>query len=477
PSSELRLAGLRERAVIVYPAGHSRVSKGNLKLMVNAYDTRAKIAKVECEVGGRKTSLKPAGRWSWVGEMRVDSQSLIPRKITAKVADRSGRTWTAESEFQVVDNVPSITTGEDWLQFHGDYNHLGSSKDRVKPPLTLAWAGYTGGFIGLSSPVVASGLVFIGTNDHGDLKDCGVSAFDAKTGKLRWRFKTDSAIKNSVAFYKGRVFAISVAGYLYALDAQTGKLLWKQGLKAENERWEISSPVVFEDVVYAGGTTYLAAFKIDDGARLWEAELGGQDWWPSCPLTPIISNNQVIITSRIGAFCIDQKTGQKIWELDGGFRGCSAVDDYIYAVRNGLLVAINPINGKIVWEGTEKLGDSASAPAVSGETVVIGDADGKICAFSSRDGKLLWVFQTGTSISTLQPYKRGGSDVNSSPAISGDTVYIGASDGNLYALSIKTGEKLWSHNIGVPIASSPAISGNAVYIGAYDGNVYAFVGL
>ncbi|MCL6518903.1 MAG: PQQ-binding-like beta-propeller repeat protein [Armatimonadetes bacterium] len=475
-SSELRLAGFHENVTVVSPAGYSFAPKGNLKLLVNAYDTRSKITKVECEVGKRKTSLKPAGSWSWIGEIKVDSQSSDAQKLIATVTDISGRTWKTESAFQAIDNMPSIITGTDWPQFHGDHHHLGSSSGRVCPPLRLAWAAHAGGFIGISSPVVGEGLVFVGTNDLGNLKDCGVYAFDAKSGKLRWRFKTDSAVKNSVAFSKGRVFAISVTGYLYSLDAQNGRLLWKQGLRAENERWEIAAPVVFANVVYAGGTTYLAAFKADSGERLWEVDLGGLDWWPSCPLTPMISGSQLIITSRTGAFGIDRKTGKKIWELDGNFRGCSAVGEFIYAIRNGFPVAINPIDGKIVWESTEKLGDSASTPAISGETMVVGDADGRICAFSTKDGKLLWTFQTGPSVSSLQPYKRGGSDVNSSPAISGNTVYIGASDGKLYALSLTSGEELWSHNLGVPIASSPAISGNAVYIGAYDGNVYAFIG-
>ncbi|HET6455605.1 MAG TPA: PQQ-binding-like beta-propeller repeat protein, partial [Armatimonadota bacterium] len=232
---------------------------------------------------------------------------------------------------------------------------------------------------------------------------------------------------------------------------------------------------VADGVVYAGGTTYLAAYDMK-GEMLWDTELGGKDWWPNCYVVPMVSGDRVIITSRVGAWALDRKTGKKRWDLGGNHRGCSAVGNLIYAIRGNLPTAINPADGKVAWEGTEKLGDSASAAAVAGGTMVVGDADGRVCAFSIRDGRLLWTFRTGSSVSALQPYKRGESDVNSSPAVSGDTVYIGGSDGNLYALSLKTGEKLWSHNLGVPIASSPAISGNAVFVGAYDGNVYAFVG-
>ena len=52
--------------------------------------------------------------------------------------------------------------------------------------------------------------------------------------------------------------------------------------------------------------------------------------------------------------------------------------------------------------------------------------------------------------------------------------YIGSGDGNFYALDAKMGKKLWGYNIGVPIFSSPAISGNTVYIADVTGTIYAF---
>ena len=475
PTSEMRLAGFRERATVVSPAGPVFAPKGKVRVIVNAYDTRAKVAQVECQVGEEKLLLKPAGEWSWVGDMKVSTQSGTPKKLVARVTDTRGQTWLAESSFSVEKDIAKVVLGGNWSQFHGDHQHLGVADDHVHPPLKLAWTAHTGGVIGISSPVVSDSSVVIGISDVGDLKGCGIAAYDARSGSQRWRFKADSAIKNSVALADGRVFAISVAGYLYALDAGNGNLLWKQGLKRKNERWEVAAPVVSDGVVYAGGTTYLAAYDMK-GERLWDVELKGNDWWPSCYIVPIVLGDRVIITSRVGAYALDRKTGETLWSLDGNYRGCSAVGPYIYAIRNNLATAIDPADKRVVWEGTEKLGDSGSAPAVAGGTMVVGDADGRVCAFSTRTCKLLWTYQTGTSVSSLQPYKRNESDVNSSPAISGDTVYVGASDGCLYALSLKTGEKLWSHNVGVPIASSPAICGNAVYVGAYDGNVYAFVG-
>jgi hypothetical protein len=58
------------------------------------------------------------------------------------------------------------------------------------------------------------------------------------------------------------------------------------------------------------------------------------------------------------------------------------------------------------------------------------------------DGRLLWSRQTGPSLTTLELYQRGGNDVNSSPAVYREAVYVGASDGRLRALALGDGAEL-----------------------------------
>ena len=47
----------------------------------------------------------------------------------------------------------------------------------------------------------------------------------------------------------------------------------------------------------------------------------------------------------------------------------------------------------------------------------------------------------------------------SSPAISGDLIYVGANDGMLHALDRESGHSRWDFDFGVPVASCPAVSG------------------
>jgi outer membrane protein assembly factor BamB len=96
----------------------------------------------------------------------------------------------------------------------------------------------------------------------------------------------------------------------------------------------------------------------------------------------------------------------------------------------------------VLWEGKDKVGGNASVPAWAGDRIVVGSADGRVCALSSMDGRLLWSRQTGPSLTTLELYQRGGNDVNSSPAVYREAVYVGASDGRLRALALGDGAEL-----------------------------------
>ena len=73
---------------------------------------------------------------------------------------------------------------------------------------------------------------------------------------------------------------------------------------------------------------------------------------------------------------------------------------------------------------------------------------------------LRWRFQTGRSIS-------------SSPAVAGDTVYVGSQDGGLYAIQTDAPKMRWRFRTGDAVFSSPVVDSGVVYFGSSDHNVYA----
>ena len=52
-------------------------------------------------------------------------------------------------------------------------------------------------------------------------------AFAADTGKLRWRYRTGGRVKGGLAYSAGKVFVGSYDHHVYALNAGTGRLIWR----------------------------------------------------------------------------------------------------------------------------------------------------------------------------------------------------------------------------------------------------------
>ena len=77
-----------------------------------------------------------------------------------------------------------------------------------------------------------------------------------------------------------------------------------------------------------------------------------------------------------------------------------------------------------------------------------------------RLGGLKWKFGTGGT-------------VRSSPAVTAELVYVGSSDGRLYALDRDSGEERWRFDAGSPVNSSPAVAGELVFFSSRDNSVYA----
>jgi outer membrane protein assembly factor BamB len=101
-----------------------------------------------------------------------------------------------------------------------------------------------------------------------------------------------------------------------------------------------------------------------------------------------------------------------------------------------------------------------SSPAISGDTLYIGSLDNCVYALDATTGSEKWKFETGGI-------------VHSSPAVCGNTVYTGSWDNHVYALDATTGSEKWKFKTGGIVHSSPALHGNTVYIGSGDGYVYA----
>lgn len=327
-------------------------------------------------------------------------------------------------------------------QFRGDLQHRGVYPGRAPHEIThVRWEFKTGGRI-FSSPVVADGMVFVGSNDH------FLYAIDAETGREVWKFATGANVNSTPAVAQGRVYVLSLDGNAYALEERTGKLLWKFATGGESrlnlagiyglmpsrevvpDVWDflLSSPAVDGGVVYFGsGDHNIYALDAASGALRWKFQAGD-----------VVHSSPAIQDGMLYIGCWD-----------------------------GVLYALNAQTGALVWkfatgvDATHFMQGIPGSPAVADGIVVFGSRDNFIYALAATSGKLLW------------KQANDGSWVIASPAIQNGVVYVTTSDTlKLRALKLASGSALFELSYKAYSFSSPALAAGHAYFGTFDGAVY-----
>ena len=131
-----------------------------------------------------------------------------------------------------------------------------------------------------------------------------------------------------------------------------------------------------------------------------------------------------------------------------------------------------------LWQSTT-LAQIVDSPTVANGVVYVGSQT----SFDSNDGRLNAFAAAGCGGAICAPLWQGlagkESILDSSPAVAGGFVYVGAFDGRLYVFAADgcgaaTCNPLWTGTTGGTIESSPTVDAGVVYIGSDDGNLYAF---
>ena len=96
-----------------------------------------------------------------------------------------------------------------------------------------------------------------------------------------------------------------------------------------------------------------------------------------------------------------------------------------------------------------------STAAIVYGRVFLGNTDGRIYAYDASSGKLDWAVQTGA-------YVYASPAVTNAPGL-GPTIYVGSYDGTFYALNARSGHISWQFNAHGRISGSATIVGRTVY--------------
>jgi len=247
-----------------------------------------------------------AGSATANGAVTPSSAMAGPPSATAVTATATGSMATAvgtTGATATAVGMTGATTTLEWPTYGGDpggsrYSPAATINATNVASLRLAWSFHTGvdpqkpSFE--STPVIAAGRLFITTGDD------GIFALDAASGRPLWRSTLSLAAgavltgrNRGVAYGAGQVYLATADDRLVAYDAATGRRAWQQQLVAPNHKYFESMAPLFDRgrviVGVSGGEQevrgFVDAYDARTGRKLWRfwtvpapSDPGGNTW-------------------------------------------------------------------------------------------------------------------------------------------------------------------------------------------------------
>lgn len=348
-------------------------------------------------------------------------------------------------------------SSQDWPMFMGDARHTGlvSAIPTDIANLKPVWRHRLASEVS-ASPVVAGNLLYIAA-ENGNLY-----AFDLTTHKQVWLYHAEGGIGSTPAVANGKLYALSRDGCLTALDAASGKALWRfrtggearfgvpggygmpktDGITPDPWDFWLSSPLVQDGRVYFGSSDHhVYALDAVTGKEVWRFEADD-----SIHTAPALSNGRLFIaTWGTKLYALDAKTGAKLWDFQGakdaetgifqGFSAAPTIDgDTVYiGSRDGYMRAFNAADGTLRWTYDAEKSWVLATAAVDADTLYFPTSDTTVfIALDKMTGKEK--YRTDTKVWTY-----------TSPVIAGDYTFTGTMTGDLYAFDKHTGKIVWHY--------------------------------
>jgi len=369
------------------------------------------------------------------------------------------------------------------LAFRGDAWNSGAAASSAPSTNRLLWDSDVGVPEIAATPAIAYGYVFVNTMRE-------LFALDEDTGDVAWRNPGVRGF-SSPAVFSGTLVVGTSDGRVVQVDAATGRERWNTTLVSETVFSGItSSPKIAFDRIYvgtlneSGGPGEVVALDVRDGSVAWRHATGSIHYSSPALAGGILHVGVMGLlntTSGIdfdpphGVLALDARDGSEIWffETEGPVAASPVVfGDLVVAPskeshKDGVVYGIRRSDGAQAWRADVPAG--VSSPALHGDTVFVGggslNGTGRVTALNASSGVERW------SVVLNGP-------VQASVAYADSKVYVSTNtaQGTIYALDPATGDTLWSYTPTPAqyILGSPVVADGIVFAPSDNGHVYAF---
>ncbi|MDP3809863.1 MAG: outer membrane protein assembly factor BamB [Hydrogenophaga sp.] len=308
----------------------------------------------------------------------------------------------------------------------------------------------------------------------------------------------------------GRVFVAGKSGTVAALDAATGKDVWRLNLATP-----LAAGVGSDGQMAAVITGNNQLVAIADGRELWRVRLPARSF-----TTPLVAGQRVfVLTADRTVTAFDGKTGARLWSQNRPAEplvlsqtgALLAVGDTLVAGLSGRLAGLNPVNGAVRWEapvanarGTnevERLVDIVGPVSRIGNSVCARAYSAAVGCVDASRGTVVWtrpaqgttgvhgddrlVFGSETN-GRFQAWQRGTGEPAwgidrlkyrglSAPLAVGRVVAVADASGLVHLVSREDGSEMTRLTTdGSPIEAAPVLAGDALVVQTRNGGVYAW---
>lgn len=379
-----------------------------------------------------------------------------------------------------------------WPQAGGYPNHslqhlsLNIKLADQRNPLTKKWSVSIGKGAQDDRPLTAQPIVaenFVFTMDTQSV----VRAFSIENGKEIWKRDLklkkdkDDLISGALGYGEGLVFATSGQNFVYALNPQTGAVVWVKELLSPTR----AAPTVLDKRVYIPTLdSNLIVLNSEDGSILWEHQGLSESAGLLGSASPAVNAQIAVVGYPSGAlYALRVENGSVAWEDNlasiqsavslskiSDIKALPVIDKgTVFAISyGGKMVSIDESTGRRLWQ--REIG-STETPWVAGNLIFVVTSQNKLVALSRDSGAYAWV-------TPLRQYKdeedRFGSISWTAPILASNTLILINTLGEVVFVNPENGSILSNWDIGDEVTTSPIIADSVLYILTDKGRLTAY---